>query len=465
MVSLCFFYVKKNKKMSSLESIKKIIETGDLDQAEQLLITCMGHEIEDLVRSCIDETKILQIRDVFCMYFGEQNVWYDTVHTEEIIKTIARDVTHVYTKEIFDEMSLPAAARFGEDSEQKRYVCSMIQSNGFNIIVRWPSITVTNEIGDNTDIYDLFCIVECRTDGTLYDILFTRSTYTIEQFESGYIHSHIPKFSAPISDNVNDVTANSFLQNITNPKHFCFGQGPIRNTISLLKTKCISGTLEENYLLLCRELDICVRVESLAGVPYTRISSIGAIGTRYKYSKHKRKALPQELPKDFIVYFLKNMDIKYVFVNNHVKIGMSFDKFSIMLTRLFLEYAKQHNLDSDEVYSYITEAIIKEDKIMVANNYADDYADIERWIANHDNTVITFKNTPFKIKLFRDRKRKQNKTFMIKSSYASYIYDLVGLIANSNTNDLKTKENDQPRQDSAEKSVDEHKKVYCSFAV
>ena len=148
---------------------------------------------------------------------------------------------------------------FGEDKVDLK--SPEDRSSGWDIIVYFPEVTVTNEKHQAVKIYDLFAKVPIREDGVhLYDKFYLmRSTYTHAQAISGYTHSHIPRSTS--------------LGDWGIP---CLGTGPINSTIYTLEH--ISESFEEIkpfWELFCRELDEYTQVESLSGGPYIRMETIG----------------------------------------------------------------------------------------------------------------------------------------------------------------------------------------------
>ena len=119
------------------------------------------------------------------------------------------------------------------------------------LLVRFPEITVTNEDGLSTKIYDLFCRVFINEAGGLLRMQFRRTTFTAEQFNSGYIHSHLPPSSYAWSA-------------------YCWGKGPMATIIADLKE--FNSILWEQF---CMTLATTLPIESLAGGPYIRIENLG----------------------------------------------------------------------------------------------------------------------------------------------------------------------------------------------
>lgn len=139
-----------------------------------------------------------------------------------------------------------AADVFGEDN---------VDIQDGNIIIHWDKITITSENDNTHEILDLYARIRLTVSGRYMDVKLIRSTFTKDEATAGYVHSHV-------------VRANGRVE--FEPP--CFGKGPIRNTI----TSLAQDYDEDLWRLFFVELDRFVRVESLSGGPYIRMSSIGA---------------------------------------------------------------------------------------------------------------------------------------------------------------------------------------------
>lgn len=408
-------------------------------------------DLKQTVKDYVDKhmQRIYQAVDMFNVYFGEQNVSFE----DDIVDRLARKVEKQCMKATNDE------------NVAIRTIQSCADIEPVDIIVRWPAITITNELGNTTDIYDLFGIVALHCNGRIWDITFKRTTYTKKQFESGYIHSHIPGFIIS-RNNENDIVG--LFNYIAKPKKFCFGRGPINNTIYRMKT---TAPTAEDYLMLCRELDICVRIESLEGIPYRKISEIGSGGsTEYAYQRTERWMRIGKMPYGFIRHFMKNAKFKYVFSNGQMNIGMPFNEFAIEMTREFIMYAKENNLDRKTIDALITEAAFDGTKIMVGQNQNIDIDKIKDLIKAVDVPIVMFKGTPYKIKFVNDNNEQNDKLHIVKSNFASYVHDLVTLVINSKTDTIgqteTERQNDTDIQcNTTEETDDEHETKRCSFIV
>lgn len=204
-------------------------------------------------------------------------------------------------------------------------------SDGARIIVYFPTVTVTNEYDKSINITQLWvkiCVLEAGTILGTFEML--RSEYTIAQLLSGYSHSHI---------NIRD------CYNIKRWAKPCLGVGPIRSTIISLSEYFD----EELWKLFCYELSKYVTVESVSGVPYIRLESVGIAGRNmvalpfydntinldYSICSSER-AYP--VIKDFINYIIKKKPFNFNFINGSYGIAMPDKEKLIVLSNVFIEY-------------------------------------------------------------------------------------------------------------------------------
>ena len=122
------------------------------------------------------------------------------------------------------------------------------------ILVYWPSVVIENENGEQHRIVDLYAKISL--DGIFMQGIFEliRTTLTMNEWLHHYMHSHthrigdVPVWEVP-----------------------CRGSGPINASICRLQS---TGSTIEDWMIFARELDQYVAIESLAGGPYQRMSSL-----------------------------------------------------------------------------------------------------------------------------------------------------------------------------------------------
>lgn len=188
------------------------------------------------------------------------------------------------------------------------------------LMIHWDRITIENEEGKTTEIKDLFC--ELRFLGKNYkQMRFTRTTLNQFEWDSKYVHSHLPTL-----DRSNPVCFSKM----------CLGSGPINHTIYQLRQPYYS---EENLDMFFWELDKIVHVESLAGVPYIRMDSIHkAIGDRADIDLSGYSGSDDSNIKAFCKSFFSAVKIPLGFERGKYVLGCSKMEFALMVTNYWNKY-------------------------------------------------------------------------------------------------------------------------------
>lgn len=175
------------------------------------------------------------------------------------IENVYQIIVSVF-KEPFVELSIPSFQSIANNipatlSEAQVWMNTSLTGT---IIIHFPKVTIENEYGKTHDIYDLFVRIIVNGRGYLIGgFEIKRTSFTLVEIQKGYVHSHtLSKRSA------------SSIQEFD---HVCLGTGPIRNTMYRLN----NSNNEELWLLFCNELSMYVRVESLSGGPYIKMSVLG----------------------------------------------------------------------------------------------------------------------------------------------------------------------------------------------
>lgn len=203
------------------------------------------------------------------------------------------------------------------------------------IIVHFPKVTVTNENNRSVDITHLWARVNINRNGTIEGYFqLIRSEYTLDQFTSGYSHSHIPS-----------VREDNFCE-WENP---CLGSGPIRTTVSSLAVEYS----EELWTLFCVELSKYVGTESVSGVPYMYLERIGVkntsrVQTPIIRSSYMLSDLSKEIISKFMPYIIKKRPFKFNYIEGY-NIAMSSTSIIITLSNLFIEW--HNSLPKEQRYT------------------------------------------------------------------------------------------------------------------
>lgn len=237
--------------------------------------------------------------------------------------------------------------------------------NDLFILIYFPTVRITNEYDKYVDIRDLWLKVPFNWQGKGKGYFgVNRSNYPLNQFQYGYMHSHVA--SIPRGN----------FENFQTP---CTGRGPINSTLSTLAI----GYDEAIWQLLCLELDRYVRVESIDGVPHRRLENIPApeMGdARDKFSMqalvavvHYNNVFGKEQFKPFIEYLLKTKKLRFNYSNGSYGIGMSFIDTVVLISNEFISwYNTEYNKHTFDI-SYadlvslgvINECIITNGKVYI----------------------------------------------------------------------------------------------------
>lgn len=256
---------------------------------------------------------ILRIYDVFKEFFGEERV--DLRIVEPPIDAFTRQLSEESIKEGVTEITR----------------CWDALLHPF-ILVYFPRVKVTNEHGNFVYITELYVKVRLAVPGVLSTIEMNRAEYTLDQFYSDYMHSHIYKI--PIGN----------FERFETP---CLGAGPIQGTSYMLRSKVCTN---EEWMLFCYELSKFVTVESLSGGPYRKLERITSSSERIDYIGYRRE---QNLPKfitNFVRHLILSRKLKFVYRNGSYVLGMSNAECMILVSNEFINWYNQlDNAEAEQV--------------------------------------------------------------------------------------------------------------------
>ena len=257
---------------------------------------------------------------------------------------------------------------FGEErvdlqnvASKTHYINNYTTLNSVTIIVHFPEVTVTNEYNSSVNITDLWAKIKVSYSGTIRGTFtLNRSSYTKKQWVSDYMHSHIP--GIPKTD------VSKFLEP-------CLGTGPIRATIASLATEYDTSL----WYLFCRELDVYTKTESIAGVPYRRMSNIGINSTlspsiipesscyiNYRiYSNNSNRSMVDDILEPFISSVVNSKVLKFNFKNNRYDLAMDWFDYIINISNIFISW---YNTQYEKgIYTYTYRQLLEGDIIIPVN--------------------------------------------------------------------------------------------------
>lgn len=398
----------------------------------------MLERVRDKLRSIYNQylEKPATILDIFKEQFGEENVDSDITTFEDFVDSLssmtmgsfgitvlsARNEHGHYTIERADYEAFGRGKSILEyapdlgifDYLTPKLVQKMNLLNSYNIIVHFPSVRVTNEYDKYVDIKDLYVKVNIGRSGRILEsFTMTRTTYTFAQFTSGYAHSHLPRISK--------YTAGSWAVP-------CLGSGPIRQTQATL-----NSTYDyELWGLFAFELSKYVTVESISGIPYVKLESIGksdmkAIDDDLQYTTNKY-LFPNStcfMFDRFIKYYAENNNFKVKFVNGQYHLGESINSFCIHASSAFLKWyndSVQHEPGfpsmTDMFNHNIMGSFIVSNGTIYRRQYGGSIADAQEV---EGNVLFHFKGKPVKLHIIVDQVNSNNECLLFSGTICSYI--------------------------------------------
>lgn len=209
------------------------------------------------------------------------------------------------------------------------------------ILIYFPKVTVTNENDKSIEITKLFVRVVVDEDCSLVGTFtMNRSEFTVDQFRSDYLHSHICGIPARNGD----------ASRFSAP---CLGTGPIRQTCTTLN----DGFSEEFWNLFCRELSLYVTRESLEGVPYRHLEHVGIKNGKWSKMDLEPNFCSTHFFEDpvitqFIRGILKDMPFRFNYVNGSYGMAMSPFEWYIAISNKFIEWYNSRDKEFRERVNY-----------------------------------------------------------------------------------------------------------------
>lgn len=386
----------------------------------------MNYFLQELRQQLLN--KVYEVYDIFKDYFGEQFVDLQDIPSEESI----RELYSVYYDGVAYRFNAPPA---------------WSSANPAHIIVWWPSVVVTNEYDKSVVITDLYAKVPITMEGMFYSngsFLLNRSSYSLAQYQSGYLHSHVPRISS-------------------NPESFqppCLGTGPIKGTISSLRRK-FDPTI---WMLFCNELASYVTVESLTGMPYMHLEAIGGVevlNNSFLANTDNRRIidfnaffssydLGSNAIQDFTLYYLKHGHLKFNFTDGAFSVGMPYYDFIIDISNCFIDYFNA-NFCGKVSPGQLRISKIIESKIVGNGVICNSSSSGPCSSSNIGKHVLYFKGRDIKLQVFQSPEEEVQTSTLLNSDIANGILQCILTILNFR---YKTKPknngntNNQPAPDS-----------------
>lgn len=278
------------------------------------------------------------------------------------------------------------------------------------ILVRFPKVTITNEVNQSVDITELYVRLDISSEGRYipYSLNMIRSEFTSRQWRSGYSHSHLPV----IHNNHNHWASP------------CLGIGPIRGTLHYLS----QNYNEDKWKLFCYELTKYVKTESLEGGPYIKLSSIGGERNQlYHYiSSNILRDKDYDWLYDFINYIIEKKPFEFCVNNGCYSFAASIDTIVVTLSNLLIKWfnslssTKQRFINPN---NFLIKGVMKGSQLYMVTNSSGGI------IRNTETTLFTFKGKPIIQKIIRDTED-NNYLSILPQDIASLIIDILLLNLN-----------------------------------
>ena len=361
----------------------------------------MTEEIVNEIKKLWEEDKIPKIEiqkkvlQVFTEYFSEDLVDSDINSYEEIVRKLDK----VVTEDAYKNEGLPWLIT----------MCDSVVSSQLNVIVRFPRVTVTNEHNNSIDITELYAKVSIDCNFCEPIVLkMMRTEYSLEQWTSGYSHSHISGLCANRGD----------------WKRPCLGSGPLVDTRDKVTISNITIDEKLEYLgLFCYELDKYVRVESIEGIPYNHLESVGlgdskiVLGNNavdWYYSRGTTKLILE----DFYKHFISEYDFKFSYINGQYIVGESLPR---LLMKMSQHFAVWYNKEGYNKYKISNEQIYTGDRCV---NQA--YIDA---INAENRKMLVFKGKPVILRIYGNAES-SSELYLLNASIFDLFYTRILTIIN-----------------------------------
>lgn len=347
----------------------------------------MTEEIVNEIKKLWEEDKIPKIEiqkkvlQVFTEYFSEALVDSNLDSYEEIV----RKLNELIFEDAYKNEGLPYLIT----------MCNSVVNRWLDVIVRFPRVTVTNEHNNSIDITELYAKVSIDCNFCEPIVLeMMRTEYSLEQWTSGYSHSHISGLCANSGD----------------WKRPCLGSGPLVDTRDKVTISDITIGEKLEYLgLFCYELDKYVRVESIEGIPYNHLESVGSGDSKIVLGNNATdwyyfRGTTKLILEDFYKYFISEYDFKFSYINGQYIVGESLPRLLIKMSQHFaVWYNKEGYNKYKKSLEYLTEHILVKYKISNEQIYTGDRCVNQAYIdaINAENReMLVFKGKPVILRIY-----------------------------------------------------------------
>lgn len=313
--------------------------------------------LEEIYTNCMSIPNT--IVNIFNDFFGEHRVdMQDFINIEDFKKTIS-DVYIGFLVPSYDPWEDKKLKDF--DNAELLEVLNLLDNSistildkyfrNIKILIHFPKVRITNEYDKFVDIENLYAKINFNGNGTINGFFtLNRSSYEYKHMLGNYMHSHIC-----------DIPFHNF-EAFQTP---CLGSGPIKHTLySLNRSYNV-----DLWNLLCFELDKYVQVESIAGVPYHRLESIGA--NNYYTETVEYSAINsiqylsldfRHMIRDFMKHLISTKKLKFNYVSGCYCLSLSFIEYAILVSNEFIDwYNSKYN---SRIYTYTYSTLLSKNILL-----------------------------------------------------------------------------------------------------
>lgn len=255
-----------------------------------------------------------------------------------------------------------------------------------SITIWFPNVEIKNEQGDSYPLKDVYMrLYIFPTNGAATSLSLCTATYTRDQYNAGYMHSHAPSIS---EDNVEFKTV-------------CLGSGPLSHMVGYAPSKVSDDKLFYYYSQIAYEIERYVGVESLRGGPYIRMSYITNRGSRFPYvdfSEFPREYTSLDFHTKVLSKYMQYLydNDKIVYKHPLVLDGNTEEEMRLVLSNIVKQIMISHNMLQSAYHQHI----LVLGKVINGYFYAWGTGNSYRSLPTYP--LFTFKNKPVYIKVEED---------------------------------------------------------------
>lgn len=213
-----------------------------------------------------------------------------------------------------------------------------LKIKAIDFIIHFPEITISNSLKQSLQVKDLYIKFTIKEDGSITnDLHGTRTTFTLAEYYSGYIHSHI---------STRNFRKGSFANNSkVFFSSFCLGHGEIQTFSQFYNSTRNEGDLE-SYLHMLKTV---ASWESIEGGPHNSMSN--TIPKTKQYPDIKLNDCQQIFDRLISRLSSVHCDIDWVFNKGEYSI-VDNEKFEDFCTRMYYEVPEEYTVYKDSTGQY-----------------------------------------------------------------------------------------------------------------